>query len=316
MPRAFAMWSPHRDSREVKLWKSLLGFRPEPWHWVDELDAARWYVVDVARGVAPELTDELDRQASRRGVRGVALARQWTDLPAPCWTFFKVPLQLAGVSRWLDQIHPVGPVLTTGKLDRAAHVQAANSSFGGMPAQAAGPGAAISISWQGQLLRLTRWPDVNRYGDGSMELTIACARLLREWSPYEALIASVHNQLALRSLLTDAHLNGSLRCTPVGQVSPFRRPSSLAPGQAFGTNAGPGAGQDSRRVFGHLAGPIDGQSTGHHSARANTATPIPPTSHTGHGAAAWLADTQADIDDNGIDKRRWGLLRRLWSRFA
>ncbi|MEY2688488.1 MAG: hypothetical protein RL375_2686 [Pseudomonadota bacterium] len=284
MPRAFAMWSPHRDSREVMLWKSLLGFRPEPWHWVDELDSARWYVVDVARGVAPELTAELDRQASQRGVRGVALARQWTDLPAPCWTFFKVPLQLAGVSRWLDQIHPVGPVLTTGRLDRAAHVQAANSSFGGMPARPAGTDAAITISWQGQLLRLTRWPDVNRYANGSMELTIACARLLREWVPYEVIVASVHNQLALRSLLSDAQLNGSLRCTPVGQVSPFRRPadgsaarSHLAESQALTNNGATGAATS---------------------------------------AAAWLDEVPVEAMDSSADKRRWGLLRRLWSRFA
>lgn len=315
MPRAFAMWSPHRDSREVMLWKSLLGFRPEPWHWVDELDSARWYVVDVARGVAPELTAELDRQASQRGVRGVALARQWTDLPAPCWTFFKVPLQLAGVSRWLDQIHPVGPVLTTGKLDRAAHVQAANSSFGALPAREAGPDAAVAISWQGQLLRLTRWPDVNRYGDGSMELTIACARLLREWAPYEALIASVHNQLALRSLLTDAHLNGSLRCTPVGQVSPFRRQSTSGPG--LGTGVAPTPAQDIGRITGNALGHTAGQPTGHVAAPASA---MSPGGHASQGATAWLAstqtDTQTDIDDNGMDKRRWGLLRRLWSRFA
>jgi hypothetical protein len=291
MPRAFAMWSPHRDSREVMLWKSLLGFRPEPWHWVDELDSARWYVVDVARGVAPELTAELDRQAAERGVRGIALARQWTDLPAPCWTFFKVPLQLAGVSRWLDQIHPVGQMLATGKLDRAAHVQAANSSFGGLPARPAGPDASIAISWQGQLLRLTRWPDVNRYSDGSMELTIACARLLREWAPYEAVVASVHNQLALRSLLTDAQLNGSLRSTPVGQVSPFRRSSSASQALAATTD----------------------RSSAHNSDRlVDRSSPV---------ATAWLAntevDTQADEPVNeGADKRRWSLLRRLWSRFA
>jgi hypothetical protein len=294
MSRSYAMWSPHRDSREVILWKSMLGFRPENWHWVDDISQARWYVVDVARGVSPDWTRTLiDR---RSHVRGIALARQWTDVPAPCWTFFKVPLQHEHLSRWLDQLHPQ-------RARRAGSQSASRHEGGGASlhtltpgrlapgersaaglAQRGGSAQPVHISWQGQLLRLTRWPDVNRYAaDGSMELTIACARLLREWAPYDTVITGVSNQRALRSLLNDAQLNGTLRTMPAGQVtSVMREPvvTPLSPSRSSQTRAGPSTD------------PATAQAAG---------AEISP---------------EAGPNASAAEQRRWSLLRRLWSRFA
>jgi hypothetical protein len=181
------MWSPHRDSREVILWKSLLSFRGEPWHWVNEPGAAHWHIIDMSRGVAPEWTAAVQSNAA---VHGIALARQWTDLPAPCWTFFRVPLQHESVTRWLDQL--------VGRAAGAA--VAANDASG--------------ERWSGLALRLSRWPDVNRYGNASVELAVACGRLLRGWTPYPMLVDGLRDRQALHRLLHDAQLKGWLDSVP------------------------------------------------------------------------------------------------------
>lgn len=189
---AYALWSPHRDSREVMLWKSLLSFRQEPWHWVEDGESALWHVVDVSRGVDPAWTARL---GGRRQVRGIALARQWLDIPAPVWTFFKVPLVTEDVHRWLE-----------AELRGATFAQAQQAG----QARLAKPG---EDAWSGRRLKLSRWPDVGRYGENSIALTVACSLMLRDWTPYEELIRVIPAQTPLLALLADASQRGILQVT-------------------------------------------------------------------------------------------------------
>lgn len=254
MQTSYALWSPHRDSREVILWKSLLSFRGEPWHWVDEPAAARWHVIDVARGVAPEWTLAVQRDAS---VHGIALARQWIDLPAPCWTFFRVPLQHQNVTRWLDQL--------VGRSASAA--VAANDASG--------------ERWLGQALRLSRWPDVNRYGNASVELAVACGRLLRGWTPYPLLVDGLRDPQALHRLLHDAQLKGWLDSVPASlpATTPATIPASLPIHPEH----------PELPVLREVVGSVRGTAA---TGPALLSTPAP------------------------ADSRRWSLLRRLWQRYA
>ena len=191
----YAIWSPHRDSREVTLWKSMLAFRAEPWHWVDDAALARWHVVDVARGVRSEWTERL---GARPGIKGIALARHWIDLPAPCWTFFKVPLHSERVLIWLDQ-----------EVNRQRHLRQAHAeAVPPVPAPAEPP------NWASCELRLTRWPDVTRYSDGSLDLTVACGMLLRNWVSYEAILATVRDQRSFNAMLADAQRRSFLQVAP------------------------------------------------------------------------------------------------------
>lgn len=249
-PNRYALWSPHRDSREVILWKSLLSFRGEPWHWVNESEAARWFIVDVVRGVAPDLTAAIERDGQ---LHGIALARNWIDLPAPCWTFFRVPLQHDSVTRWLDQLVGRAPGAT-------------------LPAD-----DASSERWSGQALRLHRWPDVNRYGNASVELAVACGRLLRGWTPYPLLVHGLRDTQALHRLLHDAQLRGWLDSVPA----------------ELQTQAGPSA-------------PVDLSALPVLNERVDIVPglPRPPA------PAAPPPAPQAS------ESRRWGLLRRLWQRYA
>lgn len=183
-PRPFALWSPHRDSREVILWKSLLGFRSEPWHWVDNSELASWHIVDVSRGVDPAWTGRL---GGPHRIRGIGLARQWLDIPDHAWTFFKVPLQMEDVHRWLDGILRNAP---------SAPLTAPE---------------ATGTSWQGQRLRLVRWPNVSRYDSDSIGLTLACSMMLRDWTPYEQLLEVVPAQETLHAMLAEAWQRGILQ---------------------------------------------------------------------------------------------------------
>lgn len=189
----FALWSPHRDSREVILWKSLLSFRSEPWHWVEDSEQAHWHVVDVSRGVDPAWSEQL---GGPRRIRGIALARQWLDLPSPAWTFFKVPLVPEDVHRWLNsELRLIGP-----------------NAFPEIPPSRPAPDP--ENPWKQQRLRLSRWPDVRRYGEDSISLTLACSMMLRDWTPYEQLIEVVPSSPPLLALLAEASQRGILQSAP------------------------------------------------------------------------------------------------------
>lgn len=207
LPNSYAMWSPHRDSREVVLWKSMLAFRGEPWHWVDHLEQAHWYVVDVSRGVQPAWTEQL---AKRHGVKGIALARHWIDLPAPCWTFFKVPLSPEQVLVWLEQ-----------EISRQRRLHA--------PLMLAALVPPTRPRWEASELRLTRWPDVTRYGDGSIGLTVACSVLLRDWTAYEDILPLVPDLPSLHAMLSDAQRRGFLLVADKKAHDPARPAASAPP---------------------------------------------------------------------------------------
>ncbi|MFM2067620.1 MAG: hypothetical protein RLZZ584_2529, partial [Pseudomonadota bacterium] len=114
-----------------------------------------------------------------------------------------------------------------------------------------------------------------------------CARLLREWAPYDELIAGTRNQHGLRSLLRDAQINGSLRSAPAAQVTPIKRIATAAavPTPAAPVEPPPGPGAQ-------VELPAHARPPG--------------------------TDTSADTGPHSTttDQRRQGLLRRLWSRFA
>lgn len=174
------------------LWKSLLSFRAEPWHWVEDGESALWHVVDVSRGVDSAWTERLSGQ---RRIRGIALARQWLEIPAPVWTFFKVPLVTEDVHRWLDSELRV-------------------PSSPPAPPPPSRPAAGGANPWLNKRLKLTRWPDVGRYGEDSISLTVACSMMLRDWTPYEELIQIISARTSLQTLLIDATQRGILQVAP------------------------------------------------------------------------------------------------------
>lgn len=165
----------------------MLSLRHERWVWHMEPTHASWWVVDGTRESLPELTVALHQAKVHAPLWGVLLAPDWSSVKDPVWTFFKVPLQFNQVYRWLDACHPQS--------------------------------AAPVNPFAGQRLKLRRWPNMSRYGNDthiadSMQLTVACARLLREPVDYDEARTLVHDTTVLDTLLRDALQDGILELTP------------------------------------------------------------------------------------------------------
>lgn len=167
--------------------KAALGLRPERWVWCSERHQASWWVVDAALGVSEDWTTELRNAKEGLRTHGALLARDWAAVGDPVWTFLKAPLQVNIVYRWLD----------------ACLLQY--------------PEPKLSLS--GQRLKLRRWPNMSRYSSagnlaGGMNLTMACASLLKDWVPYEEAVSTANDKGALDALLVDAQRDGILEVAP------------------------------------------------------------------------------------------------------
>jgi hypothetical protein len=180
-PGKFALWSPHRESREVIAFRALLDVRSEPWHWVEHADDAQWIVVEARRGVSRDWT----RRVQSGTQVGIALAPRWSDVPDPAWRYLPLPLHPSSAIRWIET----------------------QLSF---PSDRASDSATAPARWEGQQLKLSSWPNLARYGEASMSLTIACGQMLRGPIRYENLRVPERDLPALQQLLHDAFAQGRL----------------------------------------------------------------------------------------------------------
>lgn len=163
--------------------KAALGLRPERWVWCNDRQQASWWVVDATLGVSEDWTTDLRNEKEGFRTQGALLARDWAAVGDPVWTFLKLPLQVNIVYRWLDACllqHPEHRLLLSG-----------------------------------QRLKLKRWPNMSRYSSasslaGGMNLTVACARLLKDWVTYEEAVSIANDKAALDVLLMDAQRDGIL----------------------------------------------------------------------------------------------------------
>lgn len=196
----FGVWSPHRDSHSVLSFKAMLRLRLEPWTWQEHANQASWWVVDGTRSIPQELTAALYREKANSPTHGALLAPDWSAVQDPVWTFFKAPLQVNLVYRWIEAC-------------RQQHAQVSSLS--------------------GRQLKLKRWPNMTRYTADisvadSIQLTVACSRLLGEWTSYEQVLALVNQSEALDALLADAQREGILEiASDAPPVTPS--PPSVAP---------------------------------------------------------------------------------------
>lgn len=193
----FGLWSPHRNSKSVQAFRSLLNLRPERWIWLDQAQRASWWVVDGSCEIGPELTSALNHERTTSQTRGVILAPSWSAVLHPEWTFFKMPLRVSQVYSWID---------ATCK----THTKA-------------------SLSFAGQHLRLLRWPNMTRYAQTSsvsdgIQLTAACAKLVTNTTRYEDVLAMVPSGLVLDAILNDALHEGYLE---LNQMATLVNPSPV-----------------------------------------------------------------------------------------
>lgn len=200
MKEMFGIWSPHRESSSVLAFKAALNLRSERWVWCNDRQQASWWIIDGALGVSQDWTADLHKEKDGSKTHGALLARDWISVGDPVWTFLKLPLQVSIVYRWLD----------AGLLQY--------------------PEPQLALS--GQLLKLKRWPNMSRYSSagslaGGMNLTVACASLLKDWVTYEEAVAIADDKAALDMLLSDARRDCILEVASPVSASTSKKPSKV-----------------------------------------------------------------------------------------
>lgn len=216
----FGVWSPHRDSNSVRSFKAALSFRPEPWQWYDNKEEASWWVIDGTLTTMSSLTCALFEQKKQGPVQAMLLAPTWNHIEDPVWTFFKAPLNIKLLYGWIDlrlqQDFPAAPAATPA-----------------IPA----PAAILA----GRQLKLKRWPNLPHYtahGNpaDAVSLTLACAKLLENWTAYEEAAAIANNTVLFSTILADAKIHGILEISepePVKKsIQPPRNPTIKSPEKA------------------------------------------------------------------------------------
>jgi hypothetical protein len=187
----YGLWSPHRDSRSVLSFKSMLGLRPqEVWVWHDQPELATWWIIDGARSDVAAITQMLIREKTQEPTHGAILAEEWSVVKNPIWTFFKIPLKPQLIYNWVNATQ-----------------------------QRMGP---ATVSFAGRKLKLRRWPNMSRYSNGlsmaqSISLTTACAQALKDSVSYSDMLtlAGKGNDSTLHALLHDALQDGILEVSVV-----------------------------------------------------------------------------------------------------
>lgn len=208
----FGVWSPHRDSNSVRSFKAALSLRPEPWQWYENKEQASWWVIDGTLTTLSNLTDALLQQKKSGPIEAIVLAPTWNYIEDPVWTFFKAPLSVKLLYGWMDRC-----------LQRDFAVAAA----------AIAPTAVLT----GQQIRLKRWPNLPHYtahGDqaDAVSLTLACAKLLENWTRYEDALTIARNAALFDTILTDAQSHGILEIsepTPAQTSAPASKPITPSP---------------------------------------------------------------------------------------
>ena len=217
----FGVWSPHRDSNSVRSLKAALSFRPEPWQWYEDRQQASWWVIDGTLTTLSSLTDALLEQRKQGPVEAMLLAPSWSHIEDPVWTFFKSPLNIKLLYGWIDL--------------RLAQ---------DFPAVAERPAAAAPVAvLTGRQLKLKRWPNLPHYtahGNpaDAVSITLACAKLLEDWTSYEEAAAIAGNTALFSTILADAQIHGILQ---INEPEPIKAPappvSSPAPRSPEKTDA-------------------------------------------------------------------------------
>lgn len=206
----FGVWSPHRDSNSVRSLKAALSFRPEPWQWHDDRERASWWVIDGTLTTLSSLTDALLQQRKNGPVEALLLAPTWSHIEDPVWSFFKAPLNIKLLYAWIDL-----------RIEQ------------NFPAAADRPPAASPVAvLTGHQLRLKRWPNLPQYtahGNpaDAVSLTLACAKLLEDWTSYEEAAAIAGNTALFSTILADAQIHGILQINEPEPVKASVKPASI-----------------------------------------------------------------------------------------
>jgi len=206
----------------VQVCKCLLGLRGEEWQWVAQPELARWIVIDASRPLGAGVDHLIQNPHEPR--RYIALAKSWAEVPSPHWAFFKLPLTPRSFFPWINQ--NLG-LPASSYVDKELPSASAALLHQHMP-------------WEGQWLRLKRWPNLSAYPGLPLDVVRACRQMLITDVSHAQLCADLGEAPALARLLSDAWQQDNLRISPAppaGTASATNASTADAPSASGATRS-------------------------------------------------------------------------------
>lgn len=199
----FSIWFNDFDAKTSVLYRSAMTLRTEEWRYVENMQDAKWWVIQIA---SPEQEQDIINLYKKQVDRPiVVIIKESGDSEFhKSWSVLRMPFNFVTFFQWVDDVISRG--IQAGKANQvddflASHVSKTNEQ-------------ATFKPWLNEPFRLTAWPNVERYGR-DMKLVLYCSKMLRGYCKYNDLIKIGIDPEVLQRILNDAAENNILHIKKV-----------------------------------------------------------------------------------------------------
>lgn len=176
----YKLWTNARGHNAAVAFMSAIRIQNHRWVWTHDKDEAALWCICADKPIPDIVTNSYALLSQKPLV--AYLSNDFTNIPFSEWVFFRVPLNVKILHKWLE----------TQKL---------------LPEKA--DMATSNVKWLHNPIKLSYWPNMSTYNGGS-DLVMVCSRLLHDWCRYDDLLAFNINQGTLDGMLKDAVDEGNL----------------------------------------------------------------------------------------------------------
>lgn len=205
MQDLFSIWFYDYDAQPSMLYRSAMILRQEKWQYVQHKQDAKWWVVYAPTKAIEQEIMALYKQQSVKPIM-VILKDEGRSEYHPSWAVLRMPLNYVTFFKWLDEL---AGQLSNGELSSGELSTELNAEPQNMPSDVDDSKNFEQESWYSEPFRLSRWPNVARFGD-DMKVVLFCSKMLRGFCTREQLVALGMDNQQFVSLLSTADAAGTV----------------------------------------------------------------------------------------------------------
>lgn len=184
----YKLWISNPDSVLSKVLISGLKLFSTKWERCDDPINASLWCIDASVDDIDSMVEHYSR-CSEPKPRVIYLAETFTPMPVSQWVFFKSPINIRVLHKWL---------LSNKYIPDFAHEQDTTDK-----PQKNKP------KWQLYRFKLCYWPNVTQYTDGA-DIMMVCSMMMHDWCEYSQLIPFGIDEEILLRMLDDADKEDNL----------------------------------------------------------------------------------------------------------
>lgn len=188
----------------------------QQWKWCDNPEEADLWGID-AKADDIEGIARTYRLCPDPKPKVIYLAESFTPMPVSHWVYFRIPIKISVLHKWLVSNHFVPDLTQDDKV---------LSEQGG-----------TNPKWKTYRFKLKYWPNITQYAEGA-EIMMVCSTMIHNWCEYNQLTPYGIDERILVKLLDDADKEGNLvyQSEPI----PDGRPENYAENQKKSKSMGLG----------------------------------------------------------------------------